>query len=275
MDSWRLIDVGTVDGPTSASMFEAVSMCCSSKDSPNTIIFWRINPPCVYVGYHQLVLEEVNLENCRKLGVQVVRRVLGGGCVYCDKNQLLYSVIMNIKDSRIPCKMEEAYRVILKGVVLAFKKLGLKKVFYEKKLNAILVDGKKISGNAGLMDGEVTMVNGSFLLNFDYERMCKVLLHPLKNLPGNPKKPQEGLTNLKRELGRRITFSEAKKVLKEGFEEALNIRLVKDKFTIKESRLILKLKQKHLSKNWIFLMDLKHTNLRMEKLWTVFPWICF
>jgi len=259
--AWRILDVGIVDGPTSTSIFEAVGIKCSRGVSPNTIIFWRVNPPCVYVGYHQIVKKEVNLETCKKLGFHVVRRILGGGSVYCDKNQLLYSVIVNIKHSKIPCWMEEAYKTILKGVVSALKKFGLKNVFLEKKFNAVVVGGKKISGNAGLMDGNLIMVNGSFLLDCDYETMGKVLVNPLKNLPGNPKKIEDGLTSLKRELGRKVLVKEAFKALKEGFEETLNIQLKKRKLMAEELNLALKLKHKYLSKDWLYLMDYKHEKI--------------
>ncbi len=262
---WRLLDVGIVDGPTGTSIFEAVGIKCSRGVSPNTIIFWRVNPPCVYLGYHQLVEKEVNLENCEKLGIKVVRRILGGGCVYCDKNQLLYSIIVNTRRSNIPCRMENAYKKILGGVVLALKKLGLEEVYYEEKLNAVVANGKKISGNAGLLDSNLIIVNGSFLLDFDYKSMSKLLLNPTKNLPGNPKKPEDGLTHLKRELNREVNFQEVKKALKEGFEEALNIKLRKGSLTNSELYLASKLKPKYLSREWIFLMDLKHKNMVKKK----------
>lgn len=262
---WRLLDIGIVDGPTSASIFEAVGIKCSKEASPSTIIFWRVNPPCVYLGYHQFVKREVNLENCEKLGVKIVRRILGGGCVYCDKNQLLYSVVVNIKHSDIPCKMGNAYKRILKGVVLALKRLGLKEVYYEVKFNAVTVNGKKISGNAGLLDNNLILVNGSLLLDFDYKTMSEVLLNPTKNLPGNPKKPEDGLTHLKRELNKKVNFREVKKALKKGFEEALNTKLEKSNLTSSELHLALELKPKYLSKEWTFLMDLKYRSLVKKK----------
>jgi len=265
MGFWRLIDVGLVEGSFGASIFEAVGIKCSRGSSPNTIVFWRVHPPCIYLGYHQLAKEEVNLENCERLGFQVVRRVLGGGCVYCDKNQLLYSVIVNVKNSGFPLNMEKAYKKVLWGVVLALKKLGLKNVYHEEKLNAIIVNGKKISGNAGLLDGNLLMVNGSLLLDFDYETMSMLLLNPTKNLPGNPKKPEDGLTSLKREMGEKPSFQKVKKVLRLGFEEALNIKLKRGFLTKGELNLALKLKPKYLSREWVFHMDLKRKGLVEKK----------
>ena len=255
---WRLIDLKTVDGFTSASIFEAVGFFCSRGKAPNTILFWRVTPPCVYVGYHQNVLDEVNVDECKKRGVNIVRRILGGGSVYCDLNQLLYSIIVNVKHSNIPFSMQKAYKVLLKSVVLAFKKLGLLDAFYDEKLNAIIVNGKKISGNAGLQNGNLIMVNGSFLLDFDYKAMCKILRNPLKNLPGNPKNPKDGLTSIKRELKRYVDYEEAKKILQTCFEEALNIQLFEDKLKIEELNLALKLNQKYKSKMWLYKFDLKH-----------------
>ncbi|MGP3702612.1 MAG: lipoate--protein ligase family protein [Candidatus Bathyarchaeota archaeon] len=255
---WRLIDLKTIDGFTSASIFEAVGFFCSHGKVPNTILFWRVNPPCVYVGYHQNVLDEVDVDECKSRGISIVRRILGGGTVYCDLNQLLYSIIVNVKHSNIPFSMEKAYKVLLKSIVLTLKKLGLTDTFYDEKLNAIIANGKKISGNAGFQNGNLIMVNGDILLDFDYETMCKVLKNPLKNLPGNPKNPEHGLTSIKRELKRSVEYEEAKKILRTCFEETLNIQLFEDTLKVEELNLALKLNQKYQSKTWLYKFDLKH-----------------
>ncbi|MCX8175883.1 MAG: lipoate--protein ligase family protein [Candidatus Bathyarchaeota archaeon] len=254
---WRLVDLKTVDGFTSASIFEAVGFFCSRGRVPNTILFWRVNPPCVYVGYHQNVLDEVNVDECKSRGVNIVRRTLGGGSVYCDLNQFLYSITVNVKHSDVPFSMQKAYKVLLKGVVLACKKLGLSNTFYDEKLNAIISNGKKISGNAGLQNGNIIMVNGDLLLDFDYGAMCKVLKDPLKNLPGKPKNPEDGLTSIKKELKRYVDYEEVKKILQACFEETLNIKLFEDKLKTEEFDLALKLKEKYQSKTWLYKFDLK------------------
>jgi lipoate-protein ligase A len=261
IEEWRFVDLDFIEGPFSGAIFEAIVKARSKNTVPNTIFFWRVKNPCIYLGYHQLAKSELKMETCKKLGIPVVRRILGGGCSYCDKNQLLYSITINEDHPRISNFMEGAYKYILSGVVKGFQNVGLKNVHFNDKLNAIIVNGKKISGNAGFNGGKAIMINGSFILDFDYEAMSKVLIDPLKNLPGSPKKPEDGLTSIRRELGRRISIGEAKFALKKGFEEALDIKLVNGTFTKEELQMASNLKQKYLTDEWIFLMDLKREKM--------------
>ena len=58
-------------------------------ESPDTLHFYRRDPPGVSVGYFKKVEEDVDLEKCRERGVVVVRRTSGGGTIFTDSNQLI------------------------------------------------------------------------------------------------------------------------------------------------------------------------------------------
>lgn len=249
---WRFIDLDMIDGFYSAALFESIAMYVGAGSSPETIIFWRVRSPVVYLGYHQCVEDEIHADFCNRSNIEIVRRILGGGCGFCDENQVLYSIIER-EGGVIPGDIQSAYTKVLTGVVLALETFS-EGGEIEPARNAVYSKGRKISGNAqGRINGAV-LVNGSLLLDFDFELMDKALKNPTKNL-----RPvfsaREGMITLK-EMG--ITDIEnAKKVLREGFEKALGIKTEDGRLTLFESDMANKLLGKYMEKDWTYRMDIK------------------
>ncbi len=252
MKIWRFLDLDKIDGFYSAALFESIAKHIGSDSSPETILFWRVRTPVVYLGYHQCVEDEINAGFCSQNNIGIVRRVLGGGCGFCDENQLLYSVIGREGDV-IPNDIQGAYRKVLRGVVYALEALGAGGKL-EPARNAVYSKGRKISGNAqGRFEGSV-LINGSLLLDFDFELMDKVLKNPTKNL--HPvAHARDGMITLK-EMG--ITDIEyVKKALRQGFEDALGISSRNGTLSLSEAEMANRLLDKYLQHDWIYRMDIK------------------
>ncbi len=249
---WRFIDLDKIDGFYSAALFESIAKHVGAGSSPETILFWRVRSPVVYLGYHQCVDDDIRAGFCRNHNIGIVRRILGGGCGFCDENQVLYSVIGR-EGGVIPGGIQSAYTKVLGGVVNALLALGAGGEI-EPARNAVYSRGRKISGNAqGRIDGAV-LVNGSLLLDFDFELMDEVLKNPTKNL-----KPvssaREGMITLK-EMG--ITdIDYVKKVLRQGFENALGISSQNGMLTLSETDMANKLLDRYLQHDWTYRMDIK------------------
>jgi lipoate-protein ligase A len=258
---WRFIYLETIDGFNSAAVFESIARHVGSARAPETIFFWRVRSPVVYLGYHQCVGDEVHADYCADNNIGIVRRILGGGCGFCDKDQILFSIIGR-EEGIIPRDIQDAYRKVLGGVVNALTALGVSGAEIEPARNAVYTHGRKISGNAqGRLDGAV-LVNGSLLLDFDFEMMDRVLKNPTKNL--HPvASARDGMITL-REMG--ITDAEAvKKALKEGFEDALGITSCDGELTGSENELAAVLLEKYLRNDWIYKMDNKRA-MRKKKI---------
>ncbi len=251
---WRFIDLEMIDGFYSAALFESIARHVGAGSSPETILFWRVRSPVVYLGYHQCVEDEIHADFCNRSNIGIVRRILGGGCGFCDENQVLYSVIGR-EDSVIPRDIQDAYKKVLKGVVIALEALG-EGGEIEPARNAVYSKGKKISGNAqGRIDGSV-LVNGSLLMYFDFELMDKVLKNPTKNLQP-VSSAREGMITLK-DMG--ITdIGNVKKALRQGFEKALGIETEDGRLTSSEDDTANKLLGKYIQKNWTYRMDIKRS----------------
>ena len=251
---WRFLDLDKIDGIYSAALFESIGIHVGSGSVPETILFWRVHSPVVYLGYHQCVVDEVNADFCNANNIEIVRRILGGGCGFCDENQILYSVIGR-EGGVIPHDIQDAYRKVLGGVVIALESLGEASEI-EAARNAVYSRGRKISGNAqGRFDGAV-LINGSLLLDFDFELMDRVLKNPTKNLRPVDS-ARDGMITLK-EIGT-SEMETVKRTLRNGFEKALGISSKRGELTKSEVELSTKLLEKYQKYDWTYKMDIKRT----------------
>jgi len=253
IEEWRLIELTVNDAYMNMAIDEAILTMIQKGKSPNTIRFYRWNPSAVSIGYFQSLIDEVDIEACKKLNVDIVRRITGGGAVYHDYNgEVTYSVIASKENPKIPEDILESYNVLCNGIVLGLKKLGLNPAF--KPINDIVVNGKKISGNAQTRKLNVILQHGTILIDVDVEKMFKVLRVSDEKIKDKMiSSVKERVTSIKRELGREVDFNEVAEALKKGFEEALNIKLSPGRLAEEEKTLAEKLKmEKYSSKEWLY-----------------------
>lgn len=250
---WRFVDLGAVDPYYGPAAFEAVMDACSKGLAPDTIMFWRPNKPAVYVGYHQLVCADVNVEKCREMGVPIVRRVLGGGSGFCDTNQIIYNVIYKEGRCGMPVGPRGVYRVVLGGLVAALRLLGIQDAEIDEERFSVYANGKKISGSGQLTSGGVVNSSGSFLVDFDCDEMSKFLKDPVKNLKEGVRRPEDGLTSIRRETGR-AGMQEVMAALLSGLEGALGAA-ERGELTVWEVSAAQGLIAKYRSHEWLYRAD--------------------
>ena len=253
--TWRFIDTDLTDGYYSAALFESIAKHVGSGEVYDTILFWRAKTPAVYLGYHQYVEDEVHEDYCAANSIQIVRRVLGGGCGFCDKDQILFSVIASEGGGAVPADIQGAYSCVLGGLRSTLRMLGFDGKL-EPKRNAVYSQGRKISGNAqGRFEGAV-LVNGSFLLDFDFGEMDRVLENPTKNLAEGVECARDGMITLFELLGgAEYDLDHVKWALKLGFEDAMGVEARCSVLTDSEVELAQRLSEKHRSRDWIYRMD--------------------
>ena len=189
-------------------------------ESPPVLHLYR-KTPSVSLGYFQSVSEEVNIEICRELGVEIFRRTSGGGAIYEDENQLIYGlVISSPKKWGIPSRTIEACRHINQGVINALLDFGIKADFVP--VNDIVVNGKKISGCAQTRRRGVLLQHGTLLLSLNKEAMFSVLrVRAEKFREKGIREARERVTSLEEVLGVKPSIERMKKYLIKGFETVL------------------------------------------------------
>ena len=250
-DDWRLLDLMVADCYTQMAIDEAVAYARGRGEAPDTIRLYRWKPSAVSIGYFQSVEEEVDLKACRRLGVDVIRRISGGGAVFHDYDgEITYSLNTGEGNPKIPKDISESYRLICGGVIEALKVLDLRAEF--KPINDILAGGRKISGNAQTRRYGAVLQHGTVLVDFDARKMFTVLKVSKEKISDKAiKQAEERVTTIRRELGRHVDFTEVRDALISGFEKVLGINLVPGRLTSVEERLVEKFKERYASPEWI------------------------
>jgi lipoyltransferase/lipoate-protein ligase len=251
-ETWRLIDMRIEDAPTQMATDEAIAMNRLEEGTPNTIRLYRWNPSAVSIGYFQSIEKEVNLPACEKYGVDVIRRITGGGAVYHDYNgEITYSLVAPETDPKMPKDILASYEFICGAIANGLATLGVDAEF--KPVNDIVAGGKKISGNAQTRRHGVVLQHGTVLVDTDIRRMFQVLrVSDAKISDKLIKAVEDRVTNIRRYLGRQVGFDEVRTALIEGFEDTLDIALEPGELTDAENRLVKRLHEKYSSREWVF-----------------------
>ncbi|WP_163715259.1 lipoate--protein ligase [Mangrovibacterium lignilyticum] len=122
----------------------------------------------IVVGKHQNALAEINHRYVKEKNIKVARRLSGGGTVFHDPGNLNFTFMRKVE------KIEEVnYKIFLQPVKEALEKLGLE--ITSSKRDDLVLDGKKISGNAQHVFRKRVLHHGTLLFNSQLKRLKKAL----------------------------------------------------------------------------------------------------
>lgn len=120
-------------------------------------MLWR-SVPSVVVGKHQNALAEINHSFVQIHQIPVARRLSGGGTVFHDLGNLNFTFIRTVE------KIQEVnFKVFTFPIVEALRRSGIEAVANNR--NDLLIEGKKISGNAGHVHKNRVLFHGTLLYN--------------------------------------------------------------------------------------------------------------
>lgn len=223
---FRLLKTGHQPGAMNMAIDEAVLENISAGKSMPTLRFYGWSPATVTIGYFQSLEEELDLDACKKYGVEYVRRVTGGGAVL-HEFEITYSIHIPLSAGLLPTGILESYRKISDGILLGLKHLGLEAQFVP--LNDIVLNDpasqmlKKISGNAQTRKNGIVLQHGTILLRVDIDKMFNLLKVPSEKMKGKLiSDVKQRVTSLSDIAGREVTFSEMEEILTRGFQETFH-----------------------------------------------------
>ena len=182
-------------------------------DINSDFLLLYMNQPCVIIGKHQNILEEVNLADAGDLGVPIIRRISGGGTVYHDTGNLNISFI-----TKQTFKNFNKYINFLKPVLEVLKELNLDAHLNER--NNIILKDCKISGNAQFTSRQRLLSHGTLLVNSDLAMIDRLIKseNTVSYLSKSTKSVRSRVTNINDNLKQDITSEEIKqKILSKIF----------------------------------------------------------
>ena len=136
-------------------------------DKDSFLLFY-INEPSIIIGKNQNTVEEIDTDYVDANGIHVVRRLSGGGAVYHDLGNLNYSFIT--KDDG---ESFRNFKKFTEPVVQALAEMGVKAELLGR--NDILVEGRKISGNAQFSTNGRMFSHGTLMFDTEIERVVSAL----------------------------------------------------------------------------------------------------
>lgn len=133
---------------------------------PETIFLFWPTEPTVVIGRFQNAMEEINLPYLKEHEIRLVRRMSGGGTIYADRGNRMYSFIEHQESVRI-----EFHRY-LEPVICALAELGVEASFNGR--NDLVIGGRKFSGNSQYRLKDRLVHHGTMMFDVDIEAMAAV-----------------------------------------------------------------------------------------------------
>jgi lipoate-protein ligase A len=231
-EQWRLLLTGGNTASVNMAVDRAILVAHSEGKVPPTVRFYNWVPPAISIGYFQSLTEEVDINACKKLGVDYVRRITGGGAVFHDK-ELTYSIVISETHSSIPKNILKSYARICNALIRGLQELGIRGTY--APINDIVVDGKKISGNAQTRKINTVLQHGTILLDVDVDKMFSLLKVPNEKIKDKMiTDVKQRVTSLHHVLDTSIGFDQVAAAMKTGFEDEFRVTLVEGTLTDEE-----------------------------------------
>jgi len=171
--AWEIIDTGP-QSPQRHMALDALLLdeVNAGKRAP-TLRFWEWASPAVVIGTFQSVRNEVDMEAANAAGVQVVRRITGGGAMFVEPgNSITYSIYAP-KSLIAGMSFSEGYEAMDAFVLAALADLGIK-AWYEP-LNDIASEIGKLAGAAQAHRKNAVLHHVTMSYNIDVQRLVQIL----------------------------------------------------------------------------------------------------
>ncbi len=156
------IDIGSSQPRQLSFYLAAEEYVARHVDADDCFFMWQVEPSVIF-GRNQLIENEVNVAYCREHGIRMYRRKSGGGCVYADMSNVMFSYITREENVNF------TFNRYMNMLVLVLYRMGIEAKATGR--NDLLIDGRKVSGNAFYHLPGRSIVHGTMLYDTNMEHM--------------------------------------------------------------------------------------------------------
>jgi lipoate---protein ligase len=170
---WQLIHAAPQAPALHMALDEVLTHQVGTGQRPPTLRIWEWAAPAVVIGRFQSLRNEVDSVAAQRHGIEVVRRVSGGGAMFIEPgNTITYSIYAPLSLIK-GLSFQEAYAFMDAWVIEALGALGIK-AWYQP-LNDITSAGGKIAGAAQAHRGGAVLHHVTMAYDIDAAKMLDVL----------------------------------------------------------------------------------------------------
>lgn len=219
-------------------------------DRKDYFFMWQVNPTVIF-GRNQLIENEVNLEYCKNHDIKTFRRKSGGGCVYADMNNIMLSYITDEGNVNF------TFNKYINLIVFMLNKLGVNAVSSGR--NDIMIDGRKVSGNAFYHTPKRNIVHGTMLYDTDMQNMVGSIT------PSDTKLISKGIQSVRQHI---TLLKDYIDLSLEEFKAFMKQQLCDEKITLTEEDIeqIKIIEQEYLSKEFIYGNNPKYNIISKQRI---------
>lgn len=222
-------------------------------DEDDLFFMWQVEPSVIF-GRNQLIENEVNLDFCKKNGIKTYRRKSGGGCVYADMNNVMFSYVT--KDEAVGF----TFNRYINMVVLVLQKLGVDARASGR--NDVMIGDRKVSGNAFYHIPGRSIVHGTMLYDTDMVNMVGAIT------PTDEKLLSKGVASVRQRIALLKDFISLDI---EVFKSFVRNNLCQGELTLNEEdvRGIEEIEKEYLTEEFVYGNNPKYTLVRKKRIETV------
>ncbi len=222
---WRYLSDDEVGAAAGLAADEALMLGygrAGSAESRAALRLYTYRPHCALVGRYQIVEQEVDLERCAALGIEVGRRPTGGGAIIMGPAQLGVAIAASALAERTP---RQALQHFAAGILASLAELGIEASFRSK--NDLEVGGRKIAGLGIYLDPRGALLfHSSILVDLEIEAMLAVLKIPGAKLSDKAvSRVEERLTTVSREIGQQLQAADIRQQIAGALARHFDIEL--------------------------------------------------
>jgi lipoate-protein ligase A len=212
----RLLDIGPMSARRNVAITAALAELHRAGQIHDTLRLYT-SPPAVLIGRHQPLADAVCVRAGAPPGIEIARRITGGGAFYVDERVLAWDLVAE-RYRFGDCRRKINER-ICSGIAAGLARFGLPARF--RPLGDVEIDGRRIAQSSGTIDDPTVVYQGTVLIDPDPAEMAKVLRLPrASNVADARASIAARVTTLAEWLGRVPPMGEVKGLLAAGLSHS-------------------------------------------------------